>query len=180
MKIFIPSVFKNKKIVFDWHLVGLLPIVFGIVYYIYNILNHIEFWNFLWVCPAVAILAGFFVFSKNCFGMSAAIIWISSGPLLTVLFETKKSLQFWQLYHIFSVVILFIILYHAKEIWNVRGFLFGSASFYSYILITSYFSKGKINLVGDLWVIDERMLYSGIFFAILSVLFFLWDKFSKK
>lgn len=169
-----------KKISYNWRLIGLLPIVFGTVYYVFNIINHVGLWYFFWVCPAVAIATGFFVLLKNRFGMSAAIVWISSGPLLPVLFETRKSLQPWQLYHFFSVIALFTILYHLKETWNAKGFLFGVASFYSYILLTSYLSKGEINLLGQWWAPDKTMLYLGIFFAILSVGIFLWNNLERK
>lgn len=165
----------SKKKIYNWRFIGLLPIVFGIVYYIFNIINRVEPWFFLWVCPASAIMAGFFILFNNRFGMSAAIVWISNGPLLAVLFETKKSLQFWQLYHFFSVIALLAILFHLKETWDARGFLFGSASFYSYILFTSYLSKGKINLLGEWWVPDKTMLYLGIFFAGVAATIFLWS-----
>jgi hypothetical protein len=170
----------SKKTIFNWRSIGFLPIIFGIVYYIFNIINHAEPWFFLWVCPATAIIAGFFILFQNRFGMSAAIVWISSGPLLAVLFETKKTLQPWQIYHLFSVIALLAILYHLKETWNTKGFLFGSASFYSYILFTSYLSKGKINILGEWWTPDKTMLWLGIFFAVLSAAIFLWNIFERK
>lgn len=169
----------SEKIIFDWHIVGFLPIIFGIVYYIFNFINSVELWFFLWVCPATAIMAGFFILFKSRFGMSAAIVWISSGPLLAVLFETKKSLQLWQLYHFFLVIALIAILYHLKETWDAKGFLFGSASFYSYILLTSYLSKGRINFVGEWWPVNETMLYLGMIFAATAAAIFLWKVLSR-
>lgn len=170
----------QKKITYNWHLVGILPIVFGTIYYIYNIINHVAPWNFLWVCPATAVLAGFFVLLKNRFGMSASIIWVCSGPLLVILFELKKSLQFWQFYHIFSVIVVLFILYHLKETWNSKGFVFGQTTFYAYTGLTSYFSKGEINFVCQWWGVNKIILYLGLFFLILSVALLIWDFVEKK
>lgn len=168
-----------KKLIYNWRLVGILPIASGIIYYIFNIINHAEPWYFLWVCPATSVMAGFFILFQSRFFMSSSIVWIISGPLLAVLFETKKSLQFWQLYHFFSVIALLAVLYHFKKTWDAKGFLFGSASFYSYILLTSYLSNGKINILGEWLAVGKTMLFFGIIFAAVAAGIFLWKILSR-
>lgn len=172
--------FMCKKINYDWYLVGLLPLAFGILSYIIAIIDHSSFWQFFWVCPVTAIATGLIVLSRNRFAISAIIVWISNGPLLVILFETNKIFAVKQFHHIFSVLILFIILYHWKKTWNAEGFLFGSYSFYAYVTITSNLSGGAINLLGQIWGLNKLTLYLGIFFVVLSVAIFLWHNFERK
>lgn len=165
-----------KKSFYDWHLIGLLPIVFGILCYFLNVINHMGWWNYFWVCPVTAIITGFAVLLRNRFIMSSSVVWVSSGPLPAVIFYTQRSFELWQLYHIFSVITMLAILYHFREIWNLKGLIFGLTIFYSYIFTTSYLSGGRINMIGQLFKLGDKALYLGIFFAILSVAIILWDK----
>ena len=80
--------------------------------------------------------------------------------------------------HLFWSVLVFI-LYHIKECWNHRGFLFGMASFYAYMGITSYASSGKINLACDWFGCGKIILYLGIFFTILSFALLVWETYFK-
>jgi hypothetical protein len=170
----------KKKEFFDWHLIGILPIVFAIIYYVFNIKHHVDPWYFLWVCPVAAIITGVFVILRNRFGMSMTIVWIICGPLVAVSFASLKSLQSWQLYHIFSVIVLLVILYKFKETWNPKGFLFGTTTFYAYVMITSYLSGGRINLIGEWFGISKILLLVGILLIVLSVAVLLWNNFEKK
>jgi hypothetical protein len=169
-----------KKIVHSWHLAGFLPLAFGLVCYAFYISEHSNFWRFLWLCPLIAVVGGIAVLLRSHFGMSAAIVWISMGPLLAVLFELDKCFKFWQLHHIFSVVILFLILYKLKDIWDKKGFLFGVTSFYSYIIITSKLSNGEVNLLIQVVKINNFIFGLGILFFILSALIILWHYYDKK
>jgi len=174
------SFFSAKNLSKNWHFIGLLQIVAGITGYIFGFLNNVQLWDYLWVCPVVAIITGFFVFFKNRFGMSSAIVWIICAPLLAVLNDVTKTFQVWHIHHLLSVIILLIILYNFKKTWNPKGFLFGLTSYYSYIMITSYISSGKINLFYEWFGYGKKILYTGIFFAFSSIVIFFWDKLDKK
>lgn len=168
-----------KNLAKNWNFIGLLQIAVGITGYIFGFLNNVQLWDYLWVCPVVAIITGFFVLFKNRFGMSAGIVWIICAPLLAVFYDIKKALQFWHIHHILSVIVLLIILYYLKETWNLKGFLFGLTSFYAYMGITSYLSSGEINMACDWFGCGKIILYLGIFFAVLSVIIFLWDRLER-
>lgn len=169
-----------KKISENWHFIGLLQIVAGITGYIFGFLNNVQLWDYLWVCPVVAIITGFFVFFKNRFGMSSAIVWIVCAPLLAFLNDVLETLEFWHIHHLVSIFVLLLILYHIKDCWNPKGFLFGMTSFYAYMGITSYISGGKINMACQWFNNCEAILYISIFFAVLSFAVLLWELLKNK
>ena len=168
-----------KSITYDWHLIGLFSILFGIICYLYKIASGFQFWEFFWVCPMTAIISGIFILLRNRFGMSASIVWISIGPLLAVIFEPSLCFQLWYSHHLVSLIALIFILCHLKEIWDAKGFLFGLTSFYTYVLITSGLSRGKINILTWQFVSYKVSFYLGIFFLILSIAIVLWHFLEK-
>jgi hypothetical protein len=168
-----------KSTIFDWHLIGFFTIVFSVICYLYKFFRSFSFWEFLWVCPVVAIIAGIFILLRNRFGISASIVWISIGPLLAVLFNPTLCYQLWYSHHLLSLIALVLILWHIKEVWDAKGFLFGLTSFYTYILITSGLSRGKINVLTWQFVSYKMSFLLGIFFLILSLGILLWH-FSEK
>lgn len=169
----------HKKINYNWHLFGLIPFLFGMLDYVFDIVYHVGPWEFLWACPVAAILSGLIIISKSRFGISASIVWLAIGPLSYVLFYPDFSFRLWHIHHVVSVLTLFVILYNLKKIFNLKGFLFGLTSFCSYMIITSYLSAGKINMLANWWEIDGRTLFLGVFFAIISVAIFMWHYFEK-
>jgi hypothetical protein len=160
---------------YDWHLVGWIPIVFGIISYFFGLSNHVPLCSFLWVCPLAAILSGIAVLLRNNFFISASIMWIIGGPLVVLLASPKQVLQLWHVHHLVSVIMLVIILYNFKKIWNPKGFAFGLTIFYAYIGITSYFSNGMINFACEWWGVNKIILGLAVFFAVLSVALLVWD-----
>ncbi len=53
------------------------------------------------------------LFPHNRFTVSAVTAWIFNGPLLPALSENNLSLQ--QFHHLVSAAVLFVILYHLRE-----------------------------------------------------------------
>jgi hypothetical protein len=168
-----------KKINNDWYLVGLLPLSFGILNYIFVVIDHNSFWEFFWICPLTAVATGLAVLSRNRFAISATIAWLFNGPFFVILFTINKITDIKQFHHIFSVLTFFIILYHWKKIWNAKGFLFGSYSFYAYITITSSLSDGEINFLNQFLWPSQFLLCLGIFYTIASVAVFFWHRRDK-
>jgi len=168
-----------KKISENWHFIGLLQITAGIISYIYGSIKEIDSWDFFWICPLVAIITGILLLFKNRFGISAAIVWIICAPLLAFLSDPLRAFQLWHIHHFISVIVLFMILFNIKKIWNPKGFAFGLTSYYSYIMITSYISSGRINLFYEWFGYGKIILYMGIFFAVSSVIIIFWDKSDK-
>lgn len=165
-----------KEFLKDWHLVGLLPLVFGIISYVIAIANSVPLWGFLWVCPVTAILIGIILPSRNRFAISALVVWIFNGPLMPALFDTINMFQLNQFHHFVSATILLVILYHWREIWNSKGFLFGLASFFAFVIITLNLSGGVVNLLEPFKNIGSPPMWLGVILAILSVAIFLWYK----
>jgi hypothetical protein len=168
-----------KNISENWHFIGLLQIVAGIVSYIYGFIKEIDSWNFFWICPLVAIITGTLLLFKNHFGISAAIVWIICAPLLAFLANPIKAFEIWHIHHFISVIVLLLILFNLKKIWNPKGFVFGLTSYYAYIMITSYMSQGKVNFFYGWYGHGEKILYLGIFFAVSSIVIIFWDKSDK-
>jgi len=164
----------------DWHLVGLLPLVFGLVSYVIAIANSVPLWGFLWVCPLTAILTGIVLPSRNRFAISALAAWIFNGPLMPALADTANMLQLSQLHHFMSAAVLLVIMYHWKEIWDGKGILFGVASFYAFVVITLNLSGGVVNLLEPLKNAATPPLWYGAALAVLSVAILLWYKFGSK
>lgn len=174
-----------KKVNLDWHWVGLLPLTFGILSYIIAIARFADPWKLqwmswgllLWACPLTAVATGVVLLflPRNRFAISALAAWIFNGPLLPALFDTRQMLQLQQFHHFVSAAVLLVILYHWKEIWNTKGFLFGVASFYAFVIITFNLSGGVVNLLEPFKKIEPPM-WMGVISAILSVVIFLWYK----
>lgn len=172
-----------------WYLVGVLPLVFGILSYIITISRFADPWKLqwtswgllLWACPLTAVVGGMvlLLFSHNRFAMSALIAWILNGPLLPALFDSREMLQLQQFHHFVSAAVLLVILYHWKEIWSTKGILFGVVSYYAFVIITVNLSGGVVNLLEPFKKIEPPM-WQGVISAILSVLIFLWHKLSFK
>ncbi|MFH1036620.1 MAG: hypothetical protein V1756_00935 [Patescibacteria group bacterium] len=173
-----------KEISPNWHWVGLLPLMFGLLSYIIAITHFVNPWKFqwaswgllLWVCPLTAVLTGivFLSSSRNRFVISAIAAWIFNGPLLPALSENNLSLQ--QFHHLVSAAVLLVILYHLREIWSPKGILFGLAGFYAFVIITVNLSEGVVNLLQPFKESGPPPMWLGIIFAILSIATFLWYK----
>ena len=133
----------------NWHLVGLLPLAFGILSYIIAITRSVSLWGFLWACPVTAVATGVVLLflPRNRFTISTAAAWILNGPFLVAIAETISCLQLDQFHHIMSAVVFFVILYHWREIWSTKGFLFGVTSFYAFTIITVNLSGSMVNLL---------------------------------
>lgn len=166
----------------NWHLVGILPLVFGILSYIIAITHSVSLWGLLWACPLIAVVGGIVILfmPRNRFAVSAVAGWILVGPLLVALFETKQNLQLQQFHHIASAVAFFVILYHWKEIWNTKGFLFGMIGFYAFTIITVNLSGGAVNLLEPMKIQGPPSMRVGIIFVMIAVAIFLWHKFSSR
>ena len=160
----------------DWYLVGLLPLAFGILSYIIAISRSVPIWGLLWVCPVTAVATGVILPSRNRFAISAVAAWILNGPFPVAVAETASCFQLDQFHHIVSAAVLFIILYHWRDIWNTKGILFGVASFYAFTVITVNLSGGVVNLLRPMEVFGPPPLWVGMLFAMLSVIIFLWHK----
>ncbi len=159
----------------DWYLIGLLPLALGIISYVISIANSVPLWGFLWVCPVTAILIGIILPSRNRFAISALVAWIFFGPLMPALFDTINMLQLNQFHHFASAAVLLVILYHWREIWNTKGFLFGVTSFGAFVIITVNLSGGLVNLLEPSKVLTPP-IWIGVFSAVLSVAILLWHK----
>lgn len=173
-----------KELSSRWYLIGLLPLAFGILSYLITIAHLADPWKFqwtslgllLWVCPFTAVVGGtvLLLFPRNRFILSALVAWIVNGPLLPVLTENNLSLQ--QFHHLVSAGVLLVILYLVKEIWNIKGALFGLASCYAFTIITVNLSGGAVNLLKPWQESVPPPLWLGITFAIFAVAIFLWHK----
>jgi hypothetical protein len=172
-----------KEVSSSWHLIGLLPLAFGILSYFITIAHLADPWKFqwtslgllLWVCPFTAVVGGtvLLLFPRNRFILSALVAWILNGPLMPALTENNLSLQ--QFHHLVSAVVLLVILYHIREIWNIKGALFGLVSCYAFTIITVNLSEGVVNLLRP-WQEGVPSLWTGVIFAVLAVVIFLWHK----
>lgn len=173
-----------KELNSRWYLIGLLPLVFGILSYLITIAHFVEplkvqwlSWGLLlWACPFTAVVGGtvLLLFPRNRFAISAVIAWISNGPLLPALSENNLSLQ--QFHHLVSAGVLLVILCHIREIWNIKGALFGLVSYYSFAIITVYLSGGAVNLLRPWRESGLPPLWTGVIFGILAFAIFLWHK----
>jgi hypothetical protein len=165
----------TKEVSSGWYWVGLLPLAFGILSYIIVIKRSVPLWGLLWVCPMTAIIAGVVLLTlpRNRFAVSALVAWIFNGPLPPAL--TENNLQLHQFHHVVSAAVLLVILYHLREIWNIKGALFGLASFYGFAIITVNLSGGIVNLLKP-WQGSVPPLWAGVIFAVLAVVIFLWYK----
>ena len=173
-----------KEISPNWHWVGLLPLVFGILNYVITITRFADPWKLqwtswgllLWVCPLTAVVGGIVLlfFPRNRFVLSALVAWISNGPLLPALSENNLSLQ--QFHHLVSAAVLLVILYHLREIWSPKGILFGLASYYAFVIITVNLSEGMVNLLQPFKESGLPPMWLGIIFTVLSVITLLWYK----
>src|SRR3989344_7784421 len=176
-----------KEISPNWHWVGLLSLVFGILSYTITIIRFADQWKLqwaswgllLWVCPLTAVAGGMvlLLFPRNRFVVSAVVAWISNGPLLPALSENNLSLQ--QFHHLVSAAGLLVILYYIREIWDIKGALFGLASCYAFTIITVNLSGGAVNLLKP-WQEGVPSLWAGVIFAVLAIAVFLWYKLSLK
>lgn len=173
----------NFKLIFkrDWHLVGLLPLIFGLLSYIIAIARSAPLQDLLWACPVTAVVGGaILLLSRDRFAISAVAAWILNGPLMPALFETIDMLQLHQFHHFMSALALFVILYHWREIWSTKGFLFGIFTFYAFVLITLNLSGGVVNLLTPLKNIEPPPMWQGALFAIIAAAIFLWHKLGSK
>ena len=176
-----------KEVSSGWYWVGLLPLAFGILSYLITIAHLADPWKFqwtslgllLWVCPFTAVVGGtvLLLFPRNRFILSALVAWIFNGPLMPALTENNLSLQ--QFHHLVSASVILVILYHIREIWNIKGALFGLASCYAFTIITVNLSGGAVNLLKP-WQEGVPSLWAGVIFAILAVVIFLWYKLGFK
>ncbi len=165
-----------KEVSSGWYWVGLLPLAFGILSYIIVIKRSVPLWGLLWVCPMTAVIAGVVLLAlpRNRFAVSVLVAWIFNGPFWPALFE--NNLQLHQFHHIVSAAVLLVILYHLREIWNIKGALFGLASFYGFVIITVNLSGGMVNLLKPWQESVPPPLWAGVIFVVLSVVIFLWYK----
>jgi len=178
---------ERKEISPNWHWVGLLSLVFGILSYVITISHLADPWKLqwaslgllLWACPLTAVVGGMvlLLFPRNRFVLSALVAWISNGPLLPALSENNLSLQ--QFHHLVSAAVLLVILYHIREIWNPKGILFGLASFYAFVIITVNLSGGAVNLLQPFKESGLPPMWLGIIFAVLSATIFLRKQYNK-
>lgn len=180
--------FLNKKTYFDsalilkwldknWYsIAGLMLLFFGLLrhFAIYVKIKDITDWDYFWVCPLAAVLAGIAFLLRDKFLMTAACVWIVVGPLSIVLFETEKCFSAIGFHHIISVLVLILAILHWKETWNSMGMIFGLISFYAYMLITSNLSNGAVNLL------DDAPLWMGLIIAGIAILIFVEYKLSFK
>ena len=177
-----------KELSSRWYLIGLLPLAFGILSYFITITHLADPWKFqwaslgllLWVCPFTAVVGGavLLLFPHNRFILSTLIAWIVNGPFLPALTENNLSLQ--QFHHLVSAGVLLVILYHIREIWNIKGVLFGLVSYYAFTIITVHLSGSAVNLLRPWQESGLPPLWLGITFAILAVTVFLWYKFGSR
>ncbi|MBU2638589.1 MAG: hypothetical protein KJ955_06450 [Nanoarchaeota archaeon] len=169
---------RVKKLNLDWHLIGLLPLAFGILSYIIAIARSVPLWGLLWVCPVTAVAAGMVLLflPRNRFAISLIVAWIFFGPLMPAIFETVDMLRIHQFHHFMSAVALIVILFHWKDIWNAKGFLFGLASFWAFVIMTLNLSGGVVNLLDPFKKGVLPPMWIGVIFAILSAIIFLWHK----
>jgi len=165
-----------KNISENWHFIGLLQITAGIMGYFFGFFNDVDIWEYLWICPLVAIITGILLLFKNRFGISSAIVWIICAPLLSFFYDIKRVFDLWHIHHLISIIVLILILFNLKKIWNPKGFAFGLTSYYAYLMISSYLTSGKINLFYEWFGYGKIILFMGIFFAISSVIIIFWDK----
>jgi len=171
----------------NWHLVGLLPLAFGILSYIITISSFSDPWELrwtswgllLWVCPLTAVMAGkvLLLFPRSRFAVSAVAAWIFNGPLLPALFDAKEMLQLQQFHHFVSAAVLLLILFHWKEIWSIKGILFGIASYYAFVIITVNLSGGAVNFLKPFETSGPPPIWMGLILAALSAIIFLWHIF---
>jgi len=173
---------KNSR----WYLVGLAPLVFGIISYVITIthfadpgkIQWISWGLLLWVCPLTAVAGGIVLLSlpRNRFAVSAVVAWISNGPLLPALFDSKEMLTLQQFHHFVSAVVLLVILYHWRKIWSTKGFFFGVFSYYAFVLITVNLSGGVVNFLEPFKEKGVPPMWMGLIFAVISIVIFLWYK----
>ncbi len=173
-----------KELSSRWYLIGLLPFAFGILSYFITIAHLADPWKFqwtslgllLWVCPFTAVVGGIvlLLFPRNRFILSALVAWIFNGPLMPAL--TENNLSFQQFHHLVSAGVLLVILYHIREIWNIKGALFGLASCYAFTIITVNLSGGVVNLLRPWRESAPPPLWVGVIFAVLAIVIFLWHK----
>ena len=173
-----------KELNSRWYLIGLLPLAFGILSYFITIAHLPVPWELqwmslgllLWVCPFTAVVGGtiLLLFPRNRFILSALVAWIVNGPLLPAL--TENNLSFQQFHHLVSAGVLLVILYHMREIWNIKGALFGLVSYYAFTIITVNLSGSAVNLLRPWRESGLPPLWLGITFTILAVAIFLWYK----
>jgi len=173
----------------NWHLVGLLPLAFGLLSYGITISGFDDPWKLqwtswgllLWTCPLTAVATGVILLSlpRNRFAISAMAAWILTGPLLPALFNAREMLQFQHFHHFVSAITLLIILFNWKQIWNTKGFLFGISSFYTFAIITFNLSGGVVNFLEPFEGIEPPMWHGAIPGA-LAIIIFLWYKLSFK
>jgi len=180
--------FSNKKLysgltlIFKWlnknwyFIAGLLLLFFGFLrhFVIYAKIKDITDWDYFWVCPVAAILAGIAFLLRDKFLITAACVWIVVGPLSVVLVETEKCFSAIGFHHIVSVIVLVLAIFHWKEIWSPSGMVFGAISFHAYMIITSSLSNGAINLL------DNAPLWVGVLLTGIAILIFLEYKISFK
>jgi hypothetical protein len=163
----------------DWYLVGLFPLAFGILSYILAIANHAEGWGLLSACNVTAVLLGVALLTRTRFAISGIMFWIHA-PLSFLLAQPSLSFQLQHFHHLVSVAILFVILYHVREIWITKGILFGPTTFLAFVIITNYLSGGTVNNPGGGSRVPTMPpmppIWIGILFAILSALIFLWHR----
>lgn len=154
------------KVRFDWYLVGLLPLTFVILSYAMAVTNYIAHpfnpWGLLSTCPVTATLLGLALLSRNRFAISATAFWVHA-PLSFVLAEPMLTLQPEHLHHIMSVATLFVILYRWREIWSTKGLLFGVASVFAFVIITSNLSGGTVNSSPPAYKAGRHRCCSGCF-----------------
>ena len=160
-----------------------MPLAFGILSYVFTVAGFAEPWKLqwtswgllLWACPLTAVMAGavLLFLPRNRFAVSALAAWIFNGPLMPALFETSQMFQLWQFHHFVSAAVLLVILYHRREIWSTRGFLFGAASFYAFVIITFNLSGGAVNFLEPFKRFEPPM-WQGVVSAILSAAILLW------
>jgi hypothetical protein len=169
-----------KKTDTNWYHIGFVSFIFGLVCYFFDISLHVSPWALLWVCPVTAILGGFIVISRNRFLISASVAWFAMAPLAVFLFRPDFIFQLWHFHHVASVIVLLVILYHIKEVFEPKGLMFGFTSFSAYVMITAFISRGKINIIDPWWVPHAHILWIGVIFAVLSIIIYYWHCVGKK
>ncbi len=158
-----------------WYSIGWLTLAFGIISYICAFSRSAGFWDYFWACPVTAVLLGVALLARNHLAITALAMLVFA-PIWTVAATPTFALQLEQFHHLITIATLVVILFHAKEIWSLKGTLLGIASFWAYTGLTNNLSGGRINFPTGTGQegIPYMSWWLAISLGVLSVVIFLW------